>query len=114
MAAEFDSLPFVPRRIFTVYGVPSESVRGAHAHRACSQFLVCVTGSVRCLVDDGSTRDEIRLTTPEIGIHVPPMIWGTQWSYSRDAVLLALASHPYDADDYIRDYEEFLEEIRRR
>lgn len=107
-AAEFSELPFVPRRLFTVYDVPSESVRGSHAHRQCSQFLVCLAGTVSCLVDDGSAREEIRLANSEIGLHIPPMIWGTQWKYTRDAVLLVLASHPYDPDDYIRDYEEFL------
>lgn len=112
-AAEFDGLPFVPRRIFTVYDVPSESVRGAHAHRVCSQFLVCTAGAVSCLVDDGRAREEVRLATPDIGLHIPPMVWGTQWRYSRDAVLLVLASHPYDGADYIRDYEEFLEEFER-
>jgi UDP-2-acetamido-3-amino-2,3-dideoxy-glucuronate N-acetyltransferase len=112
-AAEFSSLPFSPRRLFTVYDVPSESVRGAHAHRTCAQFLVCTLGAVSCLVDDGSAREEIRLARPDIGLHIPPMIWGTQWKYSRDAVLLVLASHPYDAADYIRDYEEFLEALER-
>ena len=113
MAAEFAGLPFPPRRIFTVYDVPSESVRGAHAHRACSQFLICLAGGLSCLVDDGSAREEVRLASPDVGLHIPPMIWGTQWRYSRDAVLLVLASHPYDAADYIRDYEEFLEELER-
>jgi UDP-2-acetamido-3-amino-2,3-dideoxy-glucuronate N-acetyltransferase len=113
MAAEFTGLPFAPRRLFTVYDVPSESVRGAHAHRQCSQFLVCLAGAVSCLVDDGSAREEIHLENSKIGLHIPPMIWGTQWRYTRDAVLLVLASHPYDAADYIRDYEEYLEEVER-
>jgi UDP-2-acetamido-3-amino-2,3-dideoxy-glucuronate N-acetyltransferase len=107
-AAEFGDLPFRPQRVFAVYDVPSESVRGEHAHRVCAQLLVCTAGSVSCLVDDGTTRDEIRLESPYVGLHVPPMIWGTQWRYTRDAVLLVLASHAYDAADYIRDYEEFL------
>ena len=110
-AAEFTGLPFPPRRLFTVYDVPSESVRGAHAHRECAQFLVCLAGEVSCLVDDGSAREAIDLDTPEVGLHIPPMVWGTQWKYTRNAVLLVLASHPYDADDYIRDYEEFLAEV---
>ena len=63
--------------------------------------------------DDGSTRDEVRLATPHVALHVPPMTWGTQRRYTRDAVLLVLASHPYDAADYIRDYEEFLQERER-
>ena len=107
-AAEFSDLPFAPRRLFTVYDVPSESVRGSHAHRKCSQFLVCLAGAMSCLVDDGSAREEIRLANSEVGLHIPPMVWGTQWRYSPDAVLLVLASHSYDAADYIRDYEEFL------
>src|SRR5262249_11073714 len=110
-AAEFSTLPFTPARLFTVFDVPSESVRGAHAHRDCAQFLVCLAGSLSCLVDDGSVREEIRLATSEVGLHIPPMIWGTQWKYTRDAVLLVLASHPYDSGDYIRDYEEFLDAL---
>ena len=113
-ATEFPTLPFAPRRFFAVYDVPSESVRGAHAHRECSQFLVCLAGSVSCLVDDGSTREEVKLETPALGLHIPPMVWGTQWRYTRDAILLVLASHPYDPDDYIRDYEEFLDELAMR
>jgi UDP-2-acetamido-3-amino-2,3-dideoxy-glucuronate N-acetyltransferase len=112
-AAEFADLPFMPQRLFTVFDVPSEFVRGAHAHRACSQFLVCVAGELSCLVDDGSAREEIRLTAPDVGLHIPPMVWGTQWKYTRDAVLLVLASQPYDPTDYIRDYEEFLELLER-
>jgi dTDP-4-dehydrorhamnose 3,5-epimerase-like enzyme len=108
VAADFAELPFVPRRLFTVYDVPTEFVRGAHAHKECAQLLVCLVGKVSCLVDDGSAREEIQLETPEIGLHIPQMIWGTQWKYTRDAVLLVLASHAYDPDDYIRDYEEFL------
>ena len=105
-ALEFADCPFEPRRVFAVYDVP-HAVRGGHAHRACHQFLVCVAGSVKCSVDDGSNRDEIDLDGPTIGLHVPPMVWATQWKYTRDAVLLVLASHPYDADDYVRDYEAF-------
>jgi dTDP-4-dehydrorhamnose 3,5-epimerase-like enzyme len=113
VAAEFVDLPFAPRRLFIVYGVPSESVRGAHAHRECAQLLVCLAGELSCLVDDGSAREEVHLDTPQIGLHIPPMIWGTQWKYTREAVLLVLASHPYDPGDYIRDYEEFLGELER-
>ena len=111
-ALELAECPFEPRRIFAVYDVPSESVRGAHAHRSCHQFLVCVAGSVTCSVDDGTLTDEIDLDGPAVGLHIPPMVWGTQWKYTSDAVLLVLASHAYDADDYIRDYDEFLTVLR--
>lgn len=100
-------LPFAPQRCFLVYAVPSAEVRGEHAHRRCEQFLVCVHGQVSALVDDGVQRAEYRLDRPDVGLYVPPMVWGTQYRYSADAVLLVLASRPYDAADYIRDYAEF-------
>jgi UDP-2-acetamido-3-amino-2,3-dideoxy-glucuronate N-acetyltransferase len=101
-------LPFVPARYFLVFDVPSQETRGEHAHKACHQFLLCVSGSVRVLADDGVHRDEFTLDSPDCGLHLPPMIWGTQYRYSADAVLLVFASQEYDPDDYIRDYGEFL------
>lgn len=101
-------LPFAPQRYFLVFGVPSRETRGEHAHRECHQFLVCTHGSVRVLADDGRGRREFLLDSPDAGLHLPPMTWGTQFQYSPDAVLLVLASHAYDAGDYIRDYDEFL------
>jgi len=101
-------LPFQPQRCFMVYNVPSKDVRGEHAHKTLHQFLVCVHGSCMVMVDDGQDRAEILLDRPEIGVHIPPMVWAAQYKYSPDAVLLVLASAPYDANDYIRDYDEFL------
>jgi acetyltransferase-like isoleucine patch superfamily enzyme/dTDP-4-dehydrorhamnose 3,5-epimerase-like enzyme len=100
-------LPFVPQRCFVVYAVPSAEVRGEHAHRRCEQMLVCVHGQVTAMVDDGERRAEYRLDRPDVGLYVPPLVWGTQYRYSADAVLLVLASMPYDPADYIRDYAEF-------
>jgi UDP-2-acetamido-3-amino-2,3-dideoxy-glucuronate N-acetyltransferase len=103
-----DHLPFVPHRAFLVLDVPGKDVRGEHAHRRCHQFLVCAHGSLAVLVDDGRTREEILLDRPAIGLYLPPMIWAVQYKYSPDAVLLVLASDPYDPADYIRSYDEFL------
>lgn len=100
-------LPFVPRRYFLVFDVPSKEVRGEHAHRQCHQLLVCLNGSVHCVVDDGDKRQEFVLDSPEKALHIPPMVWGTQYKYSKDSVLLVLASHEYDAADYIREYDVF-------
>ncbi len=105
-------LPFVPQRCFLVYAVPSAEVRGEHAHRRCEQMLVCVHGQVTAMVDDGEQRAEYRLDRPDIGLYLPPMVWGTQYRYSADAVLLVLASLPYDPSDYIRDYAEFKSLLR--
>lgn len=102
-------LPFEARRVFFVHGVPSKEVRGEHAHRQCEQFLVCLTGSVSCIVDDGRQRNVYVLDDPSLGLYMPKMTWGTQYDYSPDAVLIVFASHTYDDSDYIRDYEEFRE-----
>ena len=107
-------LPFVPARFFAVFGVPSKDVRGEHAHRQCAQVLVCLRGSVRCIVDDGARRDEVVLDRPDIGLYMPPMTWGTQFDYSTDAVLAVFASLAYDGGDYIRDYDDFIQEITAR
>ncbi|MDO5086182.1 MAG: WxcM-like domain-containing protein [Comamonadaceae bacterium] len=101
-------LPFAVRRSFLVYHVPNAEIRGEHAHRRCAQFLMAVKGSVRVVVDDGTQREEFSLDRPNLGLYLPPMTWGIQYRYSEDAVLLALASDPYDPADYIRDYGEFL------
>jgi UDP-2-acetamido-3-amino-2,3-dideoxy-glucuronate N-acetyltransferase len=104
-----EAVPFVPRRWFLVYDVPNQEVRGEHAHRICHQFLVCVSGSMTVAVDDGEHRAEMVLDVPTVGLYIPPLTWGSQFHYSPDSVLLVLASHHYDASDYIRDYELFLE-----
>lgn len=104
-----DFLPFIPKRFFVVYEVPSREVRGEHAHRRIEQFLICVQGECSLMVDDGQHRAEIRLDRPSLGVHMAPMVWGVQYKFSPDAVLLVLASEPYDAAEYIREYEEYLE-----
>jgi UDP-2-acetamido-3-amino-2,3-dideoxy-glucuronate N-acetyltransferase len=105
---EFDrSIPFSAKRYFMVFDVPSVETRGEHAHRECHQFLICVRGSCAVVADDGSNRQEFLLDQPDVGIHLPPMVWGIQYKYSADAVLLVFASHYYDGADYIRDYSKF-------
>jgi UDP-2-acetamido-3-amino-2,3-dideoxy-glucuronate N-acetyltransferase len=101
-------LPFDVKRIFTIFDVPSKDVRGEHAHRELHQFLVCVKGSCAVVLDNGAVREEVVLSSPSIGLHIPPLVWGIQYKYSIDAVLLVLASDIYKADDYIRNYDEFL------
>jgi UDP-2-acetamido-3-amino-2,3-dideoxy-glucuronate N-acetyltransferase len=105
---EFDrNIPFQPKRYFIVFDVPSMETRGEHAHRECHQFLICVRGSCAVVADDGVHRQEFLLDRPDVGIHLPPMVWGIQYKYSADAVLLVYASHYYDNLDYIRNYAEF-------
>jgi UDP-2-acetamido-3-amino-2,3-dideoxy-glucuronate N-acetyltransferase len=100
-------LPFVPRRFFVISDVPDESIRGEHAHRELHQLLVCLAGSVIAEVTDGARSRSVALDVPHVGLHIPPMVWGAQHHYTRDAVLMVLASAEYDAGDYIRDFALF-------
>ena len=104
-------VPFEPQRYFLVHSVPSIEIRGEHAHRLCHQFLICTHGECSVVVDDGQSSTEVRMTRPSLGIYMPPMTWAVQYKYTPDAVLLVLASHPYDPDDYIRTYGAFLEAL---
>jgi acetyltransferase-like isoleucine patch superfamily enzyme len=109
---EFDrTIPFPVKRYFMVFNVPSIETRGEHAHRTCHQFLICVRGSCAVVADDGAHRQELLLDRPDVGVHLPPMVWGIQYKYSADAVLLVFASHYYDKLDYIRNYSDFLIQV---
>jgi acetyltransferase-like isoleucine patch superfamily enzyme len=105
-------VPFEVKRYFLVFGVASMETRGEHAHRTLHQFLVCVHGRCHIVADDGKNRQEFVLDDPSVGIHLSPMVWGIQYKYSEDAVLLVLASERYDASDYVRSYAEFLELVK--
>lgn len=105
-------IPFNPKRVFFVNGVPSSNVRGEHAHKKCHQCLVCIKGSVSVIADDGFNKKEYFMSSINKGIYLPPMIWGIQYNYSSNAVLMVYASHEYDNDDYIRDYDSFLKETK--
>ena len=107
-----EGVPFTPQRWFLVYDVPGREIRGEHAHRVCHQFLICVSGRVSVAVDDGANRAEVLLDRPSVGVYVPPLVWASEYRYEDDAVLLVLASHAYDPDDYIREYDAFLAEVR--
>lgn len=111
--AEFgQQLPFEPKRCFWVFDVPSREVRGEHAHKKLHQFLVCVKGSLNVVLDDGHNRIEVVLDKPNLGLHISPMVWGIQYKYTHDAVLVVLTSDVYNSEDYIRDYDGFLQEAR--
>ena len=114
-AGEFPrDIPFEVKRYFIVHDVPSTETRGEHAHRTCHQFLICVHGSCSVVADDGTHRQEFLLDRPDLGLHLPPLIWGIQYKYSADAVLLVFASEHYDAAEYVRDYNEFIDLLQDR
>lgn len=111
--AEYDKhLPFVPQRCFWVFDVPSREVRGEHAHKSLHEFVVCLRGSVHFVLDDSKSRSEVILDKPNVGLYIPPCVWRVHYKYSPDAILLAFASDVYQPDDYIRNYEEFVEYVQ--
>lgn len=113
--AEVDGqLPFTVDRFFLVYDVPSQELRGEHAHHRLHQLIIAVSGAVSVLTDNGTVREEVRLDEPTVGVHIPPMVWGVQFRHTADAVLMVLASDRYDDADYIRDYDEYLQVLRDR
>jgi len=110
LAGQFpEHMPFIPHRFFVVSGVPADEIRGQHAHRTCHQFIVALRGSVVAQVWDAEGHRDYTMDSPDVGLHMPPMTYGTQRNYSADAVLLVLASDPYDVDDYLDSFEEFCE-----
>lgn len=105
-------VPFPIRRVFYIYDIPTGQKRGAHAHRALHQFLICLSGSVKVLLDDGRAQREVTLNRPWIGLHIPPMIWASEQDFDPGTVYVVLASDRYDEDDYYRDYDAFLADVR--
>ena len=101
-------VPFEVRRTYYLYDVPGGESRGAHAHRELSQLIIAASGSFSVTLDDGKIKRTFILNRPYQGLYVVPGIWRTLDDFSSGAVCLVLASHPYDAGDYIRDYDEFV------
>jgi hypothetical protein len=105
---EHEDLPFTVNRTFFVTDVERGLFRGAHAHEVCIQMLVCVQGSVSCLLDDKEVKLNVSLNRPDIGLVVPPLIWVMQYNFSPGSVLAVYASHRYTPDEYINSYEDFV------
>ena len=103
-----ETVPFDIKRVFYLYDIPGGEARGAHAHKACHQFLVAASGSFEVVLDDGHEKRTVYLNRPFKGLHIPPGIWAAEQEFSSGAVCLVLASEPYDEADYIRKYEDFL------
>jgi len=115
IAGEFGRhVPFAVKRYFLVFDVPSKKTRGEHAHHKCHQFIIYVNGSVAVVADDGEHRQEFLLDQPQKAVYLPPRIWGVQYKYTSDALLLVFASEHYDPDDYIREYDDFVRNVRAR
>jgi hypothetical protein len=107
-------VPFAIKRIYFLHGVPTDQTRGMHAHKTLIQIAVCVSGRCRFRLDNGVETEEVTLSKPDEGIVIRPMIWREMFEFSKDCVLLVLASEHYDESDYIRSYEAFKDAVRSR
>lgn len=107
-------IPFEVKRVYYLYDTVQGVRRGFHAHKNLEQVLVCVHGSCKVLLDNGSETSDVVLDKPYEGLYIANNIWREMYDFSPDAVLLVLASQLYDESDYIRDYDEFLAFISSR
>lgn len=106
-------IPFTTKRIFYLYDIPGGESRGAHAHKECHQFLVAASGSFEVLLDDGQSKRQVMLNSPKMGLHIPPGIWASEINFSSGSICLVLASHEFNESDYIRDYINYLQYIKK-
>lgn len=102
------NLPFDIKRIYYLYDIPGGESRGGHAHRNLYQLVVAASGAFDVLLDDGKNKKVVTLNRPDFGLLIVPGIWRELFEFSSGAVCLVMASLKYDAEDYIRDYNEFV------
>lgn len=105
-------VPFAIKRVYYIFGTVAGVSRGYHAHKDLQQLAICVSGSCRMTLDDGSRREDVIMDSATGGVLIESMIWREMHDFSADCVLLVLASRQYDESDYIRDYDKFLAECR--
>ena len=102
------TIPFDIKRTYYLYDVPGGEARGGHAHQKLSQLIIAASGSFTVTLDDGNVKRTFVLNRPYQGLYIVPGIWRVLDDFSSGSVCLVLASHPYEENDYIRDYEDFL------
>lgn len=105
-------IPFEPKRVFYVYNLPAGARRGGHAHKDLEQVLICLSGSLDVLIDDGAERKTMHMDRPNVGLYMPKCIWAEIAGFVPGTVYAVLASSHYSEDDYIRDYRRFKSHIQ--
>ncbi|WP_330365370.1 FdtA/QdtA family cupin domain-containing protein [Pseudobutyrivibrio ruminis] len=106
---EYKDIPFEIKRVYYMYDTGEGVVRGHHAHKTLQQILICIHGSCKIKLDNGREQKEVALEKPYEGLYVSNAMWREMYDFSSDAVLLVLASELYDENDYIRDYNDFID-----
>lgn len=108
---EFKDIPFEIKRVYYMYDTKEGVHRGFHAHKNLQQILICIHGSCKVLLDNGSEKKIVSLEKPYEGLYVSNNMWREMYDFSPDAVLMVLASEIYKEEDYIREYDSFLKFI---
>ena len=105
-------IPFEIKRVFYIWGTNKETIRGKHSHKNTQQLVVCVSGSCEFTLDNSKNREGIHLNDPSKGLLIKVGTWGEFTNFSHDCVVMVMASHHYDESDYIRNYDEFLDQSK--
>ena len=105
---EYKDSPFEIKRVYYMYDTKKDVHRGFHAHKSLEQILICIHGSCKVLLDNGTEKKIVSLEKPYEGLYIANNMWREMYDFSEDAVLMVLASEYYKEEDYIRDYNEFL------
>lgn len=101
-------IPFEVKRTYWIYDVPGGDMRPGHAYQTLHEFIIALSGSFDLLIDDGTRHVRFTLNSSYVGIYVPAGLWRSMENFSTNSVALVLASGPYNEDDYLRDYNDFL------
>lgn len=110
---ENGNIPFTIKRVYYIWGNAQNIIRGKHAHKKLEQVIVCVSGCCDFILDNGITRKTVHLNSPAQGLYIKHNIWREFTNFSKDCVVMVLASEHYDEADYIRDYNDFLKETAK-
>jgi len=105
-------VPFKINRTYYMYNLSANNPRGFHAHKNLEQFVICLQGSCQIKLDDGFKENHFTLDSPKKGLIIRKLIWREMYNFKDNCILMVLASHHYDEDDYIRNYNDFIDHIR--
>lgn len=111
---EYKDIPFEIKRVYYMYDTKEGVRRGFHAHKSLEQILICIHGTCKVLLDNGTEKKVVPLERPYEGLYIANNMWREMYDFSPDAVLMVLASDFYKEEDYIRDYDEFLRFISKQ
>ena len=113
VVAEYEKeIPFLVKRIYYIYGVDDDKRRGFHSHKNLRQVYIAIHGSVKVMLDDGERQETVLLDNPAQGLYIGHNVWREIFDFSKDAVLLVLASEKFSESDYIRNHDEFLASLK--